>query len=287
MKFLNLILVALILSSCSKNEEQQVVEIDYWTTQEELNSFQNELDNTGIFEGDITVGHDINDLSALSNLTEITGELSISASKLEKIHLPELEYVSKLELRGNNTLKTIDLPKIKTISDYILIFGNSELKTIQMNELQSIEEYGVNIVDNDSLIMIELQKLESYRGLNIRWNPLLKHLNLRKSIPEKCEDIRLQFDFIDTHSVLFQNSSDFCFLEVEILNANNSNLNWLINLDGDNILNHTYLVGEFETNQFCFLKEKLSQMNYPLNFKVGKSFNSTDFTGLEIIRECN
>ncbi|WP_425422251.1 hypothetical protein [Phaeodactylibacter xiamenensis] len=287
MKYLNLILVFFILSSCSENEEQQVLEIHYWTTQEELNDFQKELDDMVVFEGDITIGYDINDLSALLNLTEVTGELSFRSSKLERIHLPNLEYVGELDFRGNTTLTTIDLPKIKMVSDDIFVFGNSALKTIQMNDLQRIEENGIDIISNDSLMTINFQKLELYSYLNFRWNTALNQVNLQKSIPEKCEDISLQFDFVNTNSDLFEDSSTFCFLDLKISNTSNSNLEWLANLDGNNILSNTKVIGEFDIDQFCFLKEKLSQMDNPLRFYVGESFYSSDFSGIEIIQECN
>lgn len=287
MKFLHLIWVLLLLSSCSKNEEDRPIEINWWTTQEELNSFRKELENMEVFEGNIDIGRYINDISALNQLTVVTGELTFGSIELESIRLPNLERVGALDISGNSALKIIDIPQIKTVDDAITILNNSALDTIQMNNLQRIEEYGINIIFNDSLQSIELQRLEWYSGLNFRWNPVLNQVNLQPSIPEKCEVIRLYFDYIKTGSALFQNSSNLCFLDIEISNSDDSYLKWLLNLDGNNILNHTHIVGDFEIDQFCFLKEKVSQMDYPLNFKVGSAFYSSDFTGYEIIQECN
>lgn len=287
MKFLHLIWVLLLLSSCSKNEEDRPIEINWRTTQEELNSFRKELENMEVFEGNIHIGRYINDISALNQLTVVTGELTFGSIELESIRLPNLERVGALDISGNSALKIIDIPQIKTVDDAITILNNSALDTIQMNNLQRIEEYGINIIFNDSLQSIELQRLEWYSGLNFRWNPVLNQVNLQPSIPEKCEVIRLYFDYIKTGSALFQNSSNLCFLDIEISNSDDSYLKWLLNLDGNNILNHTHIVGDFEIDQFCFLQEKVSQMDYPLNFKVGSTFYSSDFTGYEIIQECN
>jgi len=240
-----------------------------------------------VFEGNIHIGRYINDISALNQLTEVTGELTFGSIELESIRLPNLERVGGLKISGNSALKIIDIPQIKTVDDAITIINNSALDTIQMNNLQKIEEYGVAIVSNDSLRAIGLPRLELYNGLNFRWNPVLNQVNLPQSIPEKCEVIRMHFDYINTGSVLFRNSSNLCFLDIKISNPDDSYLNWLLNLDGNNILNHTHIVGDFEINQFCFLKEKVSQMDYPLNFKIGPVFYSSDFTGYEIIQECN
>jgi hypothetical protein len=240
-----------------------------------------------VFEGNIDIGRYINDISALNQLKEVTGELTFGSIELESIRLPNLERVGGLKISGNSALKIIDIPQIKTVDDAIIIMNNSALDTIQMNNLQGVEKSGVIILGNDSLQVIGLQRLEWYSGLAFRWNPVLNQVNLQQSIPEKCEVINLHFDYINTGSVLFPNSSNLCFLDIKISNADDSYLNWLLNLDSNNILNHTHIVGDFEINQFCFLKEKMSQMDYPLNFKVGPSLNGSDFTGYEIIQECD
>lgn len=265
MKILSLILAVLILSSCSEVEEEQVIEINGWTTQEELNSFRQELENMQVFEGDITIGHLVNDISPLYTLREITGELYVSGSEFSSFELPNLERVGKLKIGGNSTLREIDMPNLKSAGEQV-----------------------VRITFNDSLQIINLPALERYKGLNFQWNPLLNQVNLQQSIPEACQGIIVHFDYINAGSALFQNSTHFCYsVYVEVSRAERSDLSWLSNLDADSILVNTTLAGDFQVDKFCFLKEKLSQMNYPHNFKIGPPIGSYDFTGYDIIQACD
>jgi hypothetical protein len=266
MRFLNLILALFILSSCSKEEEKgRAIEINYWTTQEELNSFREELENMQVFEGDITIGHLVNDISPLYTLREITGELYVSGSEFASFELPNLERVGQLKIGGNSTLREIDMPNLKSAGEQV-----------------------VRIMFNDSLQIINLPVLERYKGLNFQWNPLLNQVNLQQSIPEACQGVIVHFDYINAGSALFQNSTHFCSsVYVEVSRAERSDLSWLSNLDADSILVNTTLAGDFQVDKFCFLKEKLSQMNYPHNFKVGPPIGGYDFTGYEIIQACD
>ncbi len=287
MKYLYFSFVIVFLNSCSSNNEQTSIIIDYWTTQEELNKLNSDLQNVTEFEGDITIGFDISDLESLQNIERINGKLIFQNSNIEVLTLSSLNVVNELEIRGNKKLRNVNLPRLEKISNNLLITGNSDLEEVDLNYLREITNYGIDIIDNELLKIIQMLNLKNYSILNFRLNPFLNQVTIEESISERCEKVLMDFDFINSNSILFGISENSCEVTIEVKKPFDSNVMWLNNLNGDNILNNTTLIGDFEIEQFCFLKDKIEQMNHPFNFQIKKSMYESKFDGNQIIQDCN
>lgn len=126
------------------------------------------------------------DLEALATVTEITGDLSISACEalLTEISLPCLERVGG-GLVGNcvsgyfstTAVERVSLPRLTSVGDWIHIFMHTPLKTLSLPALERVEGI-VYIASNRELRELDLRALETSLALDLGDSPLLEALDL-------------------------------------------------------------------------------------------------------------
>ena len=148
------------------------------TSQTEVNEF---ISNTTVILGNLTIGYtdgssrsDITDLTPLSNMTHITGNLIIQQNEqLNNINdLNNLQTIGGyFRVKNNNTLTTLgDFPDLQTIGKYFEVINNEILDTIGIfSTLQIIGEF-FWIINNDRLITLgnfpALQTIGEYFSVN-------------------------------------------------------------------------------------------------------------------------
>ena len=148
------------------------------TSQTEVNEF---ISNTTVILGNLTIGYtdgssrsDITDLTPLSNMTHITGNLIIQQNEqLNNINdLNNLQTIGGyFRVKNNDTLTTLgDFLDLQTIGKYFEVIHNEILDTIGIfSTLQIIGEY-FWIINNDQLITLgnfpALQTIGEYFSVN-------------------------------------------------------------------------------------------------------------------------
>lgn len=76
------------------------------------------------------------DVAALDGIIEVTGCIEIGFSELETVELPTLERVGCLRVRRNPMLKSVMLPRLKTVTGGILV--EDIVEVIEVPELESV-----------------------------------------------------------------------------------------------------------------------------------------------------
>ncbi len=152
------------------------------SSQAEVNTFVADYGSCAVLPGSLTIGDDtspivpsnINDISGLSSLTQITGNLIISANPMLS-SLSGLDNISSVDLSlqilDNDNLSDISgLDAVSTVGQQFEIIGNDALTSISgLNNLNVM--LSVAIRDNDNLLSISgLNNLDSGRGLVIDQN---------------------------------------------------------------------------------------------------------------------
>ena len=147
-------------------------------TQEKANSLPTILSGKTIINGNLTIGYtdgsstrsDITDLTPLSNITHITGNLIIqqNGSLVNLTDLNNLQTIGgAFDVSNNAQLTTLsNFPELQTIWGYFKVSDNDTLTTLDnFPELQTIGEY-FEVSDNDTLTTLdnfpELQTIGEY-----------------------------------------------------------------------------------------------------------------------------
>jgi len=198
-----------------------------FTTQAQIDNFQNEYPGCTVIEGDVEIyGDDISNLDELSILTSIGGKLLIGSSSQNNSNNPVLTNISGLsnlvtvgddvEIIRNSVLNgTSGLFGLSSISGSLIIGLNSVLSDLSgLSSLTSIENY-LNISHNDSLyILFGLNNLITVGdGLTFSNNYSLKNMNGLNSLSSAGFSIRINenpsltningLENIDPVSILF------------------------------------------------------------------------------------
>ena len=190
MKYLTIIAFILLLSWQPKAVSQSCLpEGITFTTQSQIDSFQNNYPGCTEIEGDVRIsGDNITNLEGLSQITSITGDLLIGGFTLHQnpqlINLVGLEGLYSigggLEIRYNESLISLaGLDNLNNVGDGVRITANNSLKTlIGLGQLSSIDGY-LNISDNEVLESIgSLANLEVVSvGISIFNNGILESLS--------------------------------------------------------------------------------------------------------------
>ena len=141
---------------------------------------------SGIFDGSITIEND-SDVLLYQNVTEVQGDLTITAPGLQSVSLPclvtiegnlmitentALENVDLLALtsvggalnvNSNAALASIDLSKVETVGENLWVFNNAALPTF---DLSSVISVGGNLIidNNTALTSFDLSSVTSVGG---------------------------------------------------------------------------------------------------------------------------
>ena len=147
------------------------------TTQTEVNDLYTRLENIKTILGNLTVGSsvssqrsDITDLTPLSNITLITGDIRIQQNE-QLTNLNGLDSLQSIggyfNVNSNNSLTTLgNFSTLQSVGEYISINNNSSLTTLgNFTDLQSIGQY-FSVTGNDSLTTLgdfpDLQTIGGY-----------------------------------------------------------------------------------------------------------------------------
>ena len=146
------------------------------TTQSEVDVLRGTLSGKTIINGNLTIGHtsgnsrsDINDLTPLSNMTHITGNLTIQQNG-SLVNLNALNNQQSIGgdfyVRSNDQLTTLgNFSDLQTIGGFFRVDSNNKLTTPgNFPDLQSIGGY-FRVVDNDTLpTLIDFPDLQTIGG---------------------------------------------------------------------------------------------------------------------------
>ena len=161
------------------------------TTQAAVDALRTTLAGKTIINGNLTIGYtsgssrsDITDLSPLSNMTHITGDVWIQQNgQLVNLNaLTHLQTIGGYLIIGNNTeLQSLgDFSALETIGGYLSISNNDNLETLSNSNLSKLKSIGgdLSISNHDNLVTLgEFLSLKSIGGrLSIQSNNVLINL---------------------------------------------------------------------------------------------------------------
>ena len=192
------------------------------SSQEEVNEFTS---NTTVIDGNLTIGYtdyftdnsrsNITDLTPLSNITDITGNLNIQQNgQLVNLNaLDSLQFIEgDFEVDTNDKLTTLgDFSALDSIGEYFGVFGNAKLTTLgDFSALQSIGR-SFNVSNNVKLTTLRgFSALQSIRGgFGVGGNPNLSTLGDFSALDsiggsfgvEDNDQLTTLGDFLDLQSI--------------------------------------------------------------------------------------
>ena len=209
------------------------------SSQEEVNEF---ISNATVILGNLTIGYtdfgdsrssNITDLTPLSNMTHITGDLRIQQNgQLDSINdLNNLQTIGgNFGVRGNSQLTTLgDFPALQSIGEFFSVSNNDQLTTLgDFPVLQSIRGF-VAVFDNDQLTTLgDFPVLQSIRGFVVVFDndtlttlgnfPNLTNIGIGRAwVPSESQ-------VIDNVSIVVENNSSLsdCCVLASFLNPENN-----------------------------------------------------------------
>ena len=129
-------------------------------TQAELNALFATLIGIDTIDGDLTIGYtdigstgDITDLTPLSNMSHITGNLIIQQNRrlVNLTDLNKLRTIGKsFRVDDNDRLTALNFSKLQTVGGYFQVNDNFRLTAFDFSALRSISEH-FSVFENDKL----------------------------------------------------------------------------------------------------------------------------------------
>jgi len=165
-------------------------------TQAEVDQFTADYPNCDKISGYLLInGADINNLSGLSKISEISGYLKIANTQTTKINFENLKIIGDdLHVFDNQLLENIDLTQLTTLKGKLSFFQNSNLITLDLNRLTSCED--VYFKKNELLQSINLCKLIFVeRGFALLRNSTLNSICLENLKEIKKGQLQFLFNF--------------------------------------------------------------------------------------------
>ncbi len=172
-----------------------------FTSQADLNQFVLDYPNCSVIQGNLTIQNGVSDISSLSGLTSVQGELLIQNTSIETIEFDSLISLGpRLEILQNSNLKTVSFLNLTNFFGDLSIWINSvieeihgfdnieELNSLSLNNqyfLTTIPEFNNLVRVNQGIQIIENESLVSFAGfislscagqLHIHGNDILENI---------------------------------------------------------------------------------------------------------------
>ncbi|MDF1698643.1 MAG: hypothetical protein P1U56_22515 [Saprospiraceae bacterium] len=180
-----ILLIAILATSISNSIAQKTYEKGlFLRSQKDIQEFRDEYPNVEILNKYLLIGTvdtDIHDLSALSHIIEVKGDLTIRNTKLTSLegltNLSEVKGV--LRIQTNSSLVELgDFEQLHEVGGDLVVNDNKKLLTLE--GFTNLKQVGGNLFigNNDTLVNLSgLENITSMNGfLNIRSNKNLKSL---------------------------------------------------------------------------------------------------------------
>jgi hypothetical protein len=128
-------------------------------------------------DGGYTIETD-EDVAAIAGCTEITGALSVTGDTLTTLSLPKLKTISgSLVINKTGVLASFSLPSLEQIDGYLTIDENAALTMFRLGALKNIRD-SFAIDYNDALTDFDLSALSNTNFMTVAYNGAIVIFNL-------------------------------------------------------------------------------------------------------------